>query len=355
MAGGSSNDRSGVVCSFARGSASLVSGQAFQGDEVEFSAFQRAAGETSHLRAGGPQGLIEPMLGLAGEAGSILNVYKKYLRDGIDVAAHREQLQEELGDLLWYVAAVATACGLDLETIARANLARTRDRYGGSAAGQHNMSELPIFDLEFPPYERFPRRLVIECAEQALPPARLVARLTLTSAEPDPFADNPITTEDGRKRGFQVGGNLGDQLTDNSRRADAYRFHDAIHLAFMSVLGWSPTTRALLGLKRKSSPEIDEVEDGARAIFAEEGLAAVLSRLATRRMGFLSEMSIDREVIDVARAAAADLEVEHLPGWLWRRAITQGFAAMHQLGANSGGYLIADLDDRSLTYTKLLT
>jgi NTP pyrophosphatase (non-canonical NTP hydrolase) len=87
--------------------------------------FQRAAAETSQLRPGGPQAAIAPMLGLASETGSILNVYKKYLRDGIDLAANREFLREELGDLLWYLAAVATACGLDLEDIAAANLRRT--------------------------------------------------------------------------------------------------------------------------------------------------------------------------------------------------------------------------------------
>ncbi|MGH3907348.1 MAG: nucleotide kinase domain-containing protein, partial [Pseudonocardiaceae bacterium] len=41
-------------------------------------------------------------------------------------------------------------------------------------------------------------------------------------------------------------------------------------------------------------------DDGARAIFAEEGLAAVLSRLAPRRIGFLSETSVDGEVIEIA-------------------------------------------------------
>ena len=42
-------------------------------------------------------------------------------------------------------------------------------------------------------------------------------------------------------------------------------FHDVFHLAYAAVLGWSPTTRALLKIKRKSRPEIDENEDGARA------------------------------------------------------------------------------------------
>lgn len=65
------------------------------------------------------------MLGLASETGAILNVYKKYLRDDIGLIANREFLREELGDLLWYLAAVATACDLDLEEIAVANLAAT--------------------------------------------------------------------------------------------------------------------------------------------------------------------------------------------------------------------------------------
>jgi hypothetical protein len=80
---------------------------------VELSDYQRAAGETSRLRLGGPHGVIAPMLGLASETGSILGVYKKYLRDGIDLAANRDFLRRELGDLLWYTAAVATASGHD--------------------------------------------------------------------------------------------------------------------------------------------------------------------------------------------------------------------------------------------------
>ena len=80
----------------------------------------------------------------------------------------------------------------------------------------------------------------------------------------------------------------------------------------------------------------------------EEGLAAVLSRLAKRRAGLISETSIDGEVIDVAKAATTDLEVESLPGWLWRHAISQGFRAMHDLAENGGGYLIAELDERMI-------
>lgn len=321
---------------------------------MEFRQFQQAARETSQLRLGGPQSAIAPMLGLASETGSILNVYKKYLRDGIDLTANHELLREELGDLLWYVAAVATACNLDLEDIAATNLRRTRDRYL-RVREPAETEGLPILDAGYPESERFPRRLVVAFGEQRQPSGRRSAVLTLMSAEPNAFPNGPVVRGNGKLAGFEVGASLGDQLTDNSRRADTYRFHDAIHLGFMAVLGWSPTARVLLRLKRKSDPETDECEDGARAIFAEEGLAAVLSRLAKRRTGFLSETSIDGEVIEVAKAAAADLEVEPLPGWLWRSAIHQGFRAMHELAANAGGYLYADLDARTLTYQKVLS
>jgi NTP pyrophosphatase (non-canonical NTP hydrolase) len=319
---------------------------------VDFSAYQLAASETNRLRLGRPQGAIAPMLGLASETGSILNIYKKYMRDGIDLAANREFLREELGDLLWYAAAVATACGLDLGDIADANLRRTRDRYPRQHTGAEHWNR-PVFDVVNPARERFPRRLVVAVTERILPSGRRATTLTLVSAEPDAFPDGPVTIG-GKLAGFQVGAELSDPLTDNTRRVDAYRFHDAIHLGFMAVLGWSPVMRALLRLKRKSSPEADECEDGARAIFAEEGLAAMLSRLALGRTGFLSQTSIDGVVIEVAKAAATGLEAEAVPGWLWQSAIHQGFTAMHLLDQNGGGYLVADLDARELAYRKLL-
>jgi NTP pyrophosphatase (non-canonical NTP hydrolase) len=320
---------------------------------MEFSEYQRTAMETSQLKLRGPQGAIGPMLGLASETGSILNVYKKYLRDGIDLAANMAFLREELGDLLWYAAAIATACDLDLDEIAQANLQKTRDRYLHSATAV-NVGDLPIFDAEYPGHERFPRRLTIEFTESSSLIGRLVSRMKLVSAEPNAFPNGPAVLVGGKLAGFQEGSDLGDPLTDNSRRSDAYRYHDAIHLGFLAVLGWSPNTRSLLQLKRRSDPTTDECEDGARAIFAEEGLAAVLSRLSKRRMGFLSEMNVDGEVIEVAKAAAIDLEVEVMPAWLWRRAICHGFRAMKQLAENRGGYLVADLDSRTLTYEKVL-
>jgi hypothetical protein len=69
---------------------------------------------------------------------------------------------------------------------------------------------------------------------------------------------------------------VGDTLTDASFVADGYRFYDVFHLAHAAVLGWSPVSRSLLGRKRRSDPQIDEAEDGGRAIVIEEGIAALV-------------------------------------------------------------------------------
>lgn len=312
---------------------------------MDFNEFQRAARRTSHLQSGGPQGAITPMLGLAGGTGAVLGVYQRYLRDNIDSMSNRELLSEGLGDLLWYVAAVASACDLSLEEIAALNLSRARSRH------QQDTEGLPVFDAAFPAHERFPRRMVIEFRED---PADGNPRVHQTIVELTLASDDPPPASGGERLGFGAGRALGDAMTDNSRSADGYRYHDAIHLGFMAVLNWSPTTRALLKAKRKSDAVADEVEDGARAIFAEEGIAAVLARLAQRRTGFMSEASVDGDVLHIAAAATTGLEVEVVPAWLWRRAISQGFRALRLLRENAGGYLIADLDKRTLTYRKVL-
>ena len=145
---------------------------------------------------------------------------------------------------------------------------------------------------------------------------------------------------------------MGATLSDNSRRVDHYRFHDAIHLGFLAVLGWSPVTRSLLRLKRRSNPTVDEDEDGARAIFAEEGMAAVLAKRAPARQGFRTERSVDDETLEMLITVLEDLEVKQMPVPLWRRAIVQGFGVFRELTESGGGYVVVDLDDRSLTFSR---
>ena len=71
-----------------------------------------------------------PALGLCGEAGEVAEKVKKAMRDdgGVLTDARRAALAAELGDVLWYVAQLATEAGLDLDEIAEENLAKLLSR-----------------------------------------------------------------------------------------------------------------------------------------------------------------------------------------------------------------------------------
>ena len=73
---------------------------------------------------------IYPTLGLSGEAGEVADKVKKVLRDrgGHFDDAIRAEIALELGDVLWYVAQLASELGYELEDVANQNLQRLRER-----------------------------------------------------------------------------------------------------------------------------------------------------------------------------------------------------------------------------------
>jgi len=73
---------------------------------------------------------IYPTLGLSGEAGEVAEKIKKIIRgdNGMVNDAHREELMKELGDVLWYVAQVATELGIGLDEVAQRNLTKLQSR-----------------------------------------------------------------------------------------------------------------------------------------------------------------------------------------------------------------------------------
>ncbi|MGA9875973.1 MAG: nucleoside triphosphate pyrophosphohydrolase family protein [Solirubrobacteraceae bacterium] len=78
--------------------------------------------------------LAYPALGLAGEAGEVAEHAKKAIRDDAGKVSdeRRAAMSKELGDVLWYVAQLATELELSLEEIAAQNLGKlfSRQRRG---------------------------------------------------------------------------------------------------------------------------------------------------------------------------------------------------------------------------------
>lgn len=279
----------------------------------------RAAGTDRHPTTdpADQKSMMIPLLGLAGEAGELLSEYKKYLRDGDTHRLFKERFAEELGDMLWYLANVATKFGLNLAEVAEQNLAKSEGRFGQPKTGV-------AFDDGIPEEERLPRFFQVDF--------------------------NTRHDKEGRPRmmAFINDEPFGDPLTDNAYERDGYRFHDVFHLAFAAVLGWSPITRSLLKRKRKSKPDVDEVEDGGRAKAIEEGVSALIFAFG-KEFSFLDgKASVSSELLRTIRSMTAHLEVSRCSSGDWENAIVQGFAVWREIKKRGGGTIVADLEKRTL-------
>ncbi|MCQ9178637.1 nucleoside triphosphate pyrophosphohydrolase family protein [Streptomyces sp. IBSBF 2953] len=291
---------------------------------VHLARYQQAALKTLQPIADGTDPVLIPLLGLVGETGSVATAYKKRLRDGADAGPSKQQLREELGDVLWYTATLTHLLGLDLEDVAAASLEKTKDRWRPTPDDQR-----PRFDTGYPAHEQLPRRTTVTFT----PTPQSDGRTVIT-----------LTREDGTP--------AGDPLTSASHIEDDYRFHDAFHLAHAAVLGWSPVSRYLLGCKRRSRPGIDEAEDGGRAIAIEEGISALVFSYASRHHYFEDLRHVDHELLITIDHMTAHLEVSVLRAADWEQAIMTGYAAWRQLRKHGGGHLELDLDAQTLTFNE---
>ncbi|HEX3911025.1 MAG TPA: nucleoside triphosphate pyrophosphohydrolase family protein [Solirubrobacteraceae bacterium] len=95
---------------------------------MELSEYQRVSRSTAQYPR--TEALTYPALGLAGEAGEFADHAKKVIRDdGGEVSEERRAaMSKELGDVLWYVAQLATELELDLDQIAQQNLEKLLSR-----------------------------------------------------------------------------------------------------------------------------------------------------------------------------------------------------------------------------------
>lgn len=374
--------------------------------------YQRLAGKTDRTAGKAGNALDFPLLGLFGEAGSLLSELKKKQRDADSYSGYEASVVEELGDVLWYFANMASRAGIDLAELASRLLGSPRDAAqdltlsdlqpvssAAEAVPQANFEstlirlagEVGKLTADFgagrlsgnqdvlPGYMESIFRTLIDAANDAAVSLahaahsnlhKIFDRWPLERVYPPLFdeADDP-SEQLPRRIKMQIFErtindqtyvflrcndiNIGDRLTDNKLEKDDYRFHDVFHLAYAAILGWSPVMRALFRVKRKSRPEIDETEDGARAILIEEGVSTWIFNHAEPLNFFENLTSIDYGLLKAVRELVKGYEPEQCPLWLWEEAILKGYEVFRALRQHRRGLIVADLNERTITFEKL--
>lgn len=74
--------------------------------------------------------IVYPTIGLAGETGEVAEKVKKVIRDhgGMFSEEQKREIAKELGDVMWYIASIATDMGYTMDDIARINIEKIRSR-----------------------------------------------------------------------------------------------------------------------------------------------------------------------------------------------------------------------------------
>lgn len=260
------------------------------------------------------------LLSLAGRVGVLLSDWSNGL-----IQENRDRLSADLVEVFRALLMAADDAQVSLEMAARKNIAKTMSRWPDASAESKDWGAL--FDEDVPEYEQLPRHMRVEFIERTVGDRQFVVQ---------------------RWNGV----NLGSPLTDNRHEPDDYRYHDVFHLAFAGILGWSPTLRSLLRLKRKSRPEIDENEDGARANIIEEGISTWIFNHGQRHAEFRNAQSLDYGLLKAVRELVLGYEVEKRPLWQWEHAILEGFRIFRELKEHRNGFVTIDLANRTIAFER---
>jgi hypothetical protein len=257
------------------------------------------------------------LIALAGKVGHLMENWSSGR-----IAGNRDHLSGDLVEIFRALLAAADDAEVSLDEAVRRNVVKTLGRWPES------LDWGPLFDESFPPDEQLPRRMTIVFNERTVGTRQYVIQ--------------------------QLNGvNIGSRLTDNRLEPDDYRFHDVFHLAFAAILGWSPTLRALLKLKRKSVPSTDENEDGARAIIIEEGISTWIFNHGIRNGDFRAATTVDYDLLKAVHELVRVYEVEARPMWQWERAILEGFRVFRELRQHRCGAVTVDLEQRTIKFERL--
>lgn len=108
---------------------------------MKFAEYQKAAVVTKKKWDDKQFELAYCGLGLTGEAGEVADMLKKHLSGTKPLDADRlEKLKYELGDVMWYVAALCDGLGFNMGEIAQMNIDKLRKRHGNSFSGYGDRS-----------------------------------------------------------------------------------------------------------------------------------------------------------------------------------------------------------------------
>ena len=292
---------------------------------MNFNEYQTQANKTDQNNSKiGVEGVHIPLLGLAGETGTLLTEYKKRLRDGESHKLFPTQFKEELGDILWYISNIAYKLDLKLEDIAEANLLKIKERWKNMSK-ETSLVQDTFFDDDCDQEEQIPREFEVHFKEISLG-GKVQVKISIN------------------------GVNIGDSLTDNSYEDDGYRYHDAFHFAYAAVLGWSPVVRSILRKKRKSKAKIDEVEDGARATIVEEAVTAFVYNHAKNYDLYKKVKVLDYDLLKTIKGLVSGLEVKVRTLTEWQKAILDGYKLFNNLVENNGGKIYINLYKREIKY-----
>ena len=97
--------------------------ETYKNKDMSLNEYQNAAAKTAVYKTA--HQILYPALGLAGEAGEVANKVKKMLRDN---DFDRDAIVAEIGDVLWYIAALSRDLNVNLQDIALANIEKLYGR-----------------------------------------------------------------------------------------------------------------------------------------------------------------------------------------------------------------------------------
>lgn len=114
---------------------------------LDFNVYQKMAHETAKYCKGSIKdtdnkevhyvNYLYPALGLAEEAGEVAGKFAKAIRDEGGVISEERKLAivKELGDVMWFVAELATCLEVDLDLVAEMNLQKLASRKARGVIG----------------------------------------------------------------------------------------------------------------------------------------------------------------------------------------------------------------------------